>query len=72
MVWFILSILDWKYLFRANVVQKIKIVSLKTEIRYIDSMEYAEFNGCVHFFSFRPEISFWANLVKKIKIVSLS
>ena len=56
-----------KTIFWANLVKKIKIVSLSGNLvpRLID---YAEFNVDVHFFSFLPEIPFWANLSKKSKL----
>ena len=44
--------------------QKVKIVSL-AENWYLDLFEYAEFNGCVHFFCFIPETLFLVNEVKR-------
>ena len=47
------SILDRKYPFWANLVQKIKKeLSVKAEIRYLVYFKYAEINGDVHLFRF--------------------
>ena len=40
---------DWKYPFWANLVQKIKIVSIAV-IWYLDEFEHGEFNGDALFF----------------------
>ena len=48
---------DWKYPFWANLVQKIKIVSIAV-IWYLDEFEHGEFNGDALFFWFRLEILF--------------
>ena len=61
------SVFAWKYPFWANLVQKLKIVSLSWTLVLIRI-----FHGDVHFFCFWPEkYLFWANLVHKIKIVTL-
>ena len=56
MVLFTFSVVDQKYSVWANLVPKFKI--LYNEFWYLDLFKYAEFNGNVHFFWFRPEILF--------------
>ena len=46
-------------------------LSVKAEICYLVQLEYAEFNGDVHFFRFQMEISFLVKLIPKFKIVFL-
>ena len=65
---FILSILDWKKLFWANLIQKIKIVRLSWNLLMFNS---SQFNGDVHFLCFQPEISCLGKFVLKIKTLSL-
>ena len=67
---FTFSVFDWKYPFWANLVQKVKTVSLSwnfvpTLIR-ISRIQY-----CCSLSVFDQEYPFWANLVQNIKIVSL-
>ena len=57
MVVFNFSVFDQKHSFWANLVQKIKIVSLSRKL-VLRTIEYAEFNGAVHFFCFRLETPF--------------
>ena len=71
MVIFTFSVFDWKYPFWANLVQKIKVISLSwnlvpTLIR-ICRIEW----WCSLFFIFGRKYPVWDNLVQKIKIVSL-
>ena len=68
---FSFSVLDRKNPFWANLVQKIKIVSLSWNLvpRLIRILE---FNGDLHFFFFYWKHPFWANLVQKFKIVCLN
>ena len=88
MVLFIVSVLDQKYLFYANLVQNIKIVSLRwnllsrlIRICKIISFEKAEFDGdfiflsfflFFFFFAWDEKSLFWTNLFQKIKIFRLS
>ena len=66
MVVFILIVLDWKYPFWTNLVQKIKIVNSRWN--FVPSLiEYAELNGGVHFFCFRPETTFLGKFGPKNK-----
>ena len=72
MTLFTFSILEWKHPFWANLVQKIKIVSLSwnlvpTLIR-ISRIQW----WCSFFSILDRKHPFWANLVQKVKIVSLS
>ena len=67
---FIFSVLDQKSSFRANLVQNVKIVSLRVSlvaslIRISRMMRFT-------FFTFDWKYPFWANLFQKLKIVSLS
>ena len=72
MVVFTFSVLDWKHPFWANLVQKIKIVSLSwnlvPRIIRIRRIQW----GCSFFFVLEGKHSFWANLVQQIKVVRLS
>ena len=45
-------VLDRKYLFGANLVRKIKIVSLNWNLEPRGQFKYEEFSGDVHFFFF--------------------
>ena len=72
MVMFTFSSFDWKYHFWANLVQKIKIVSLSWNLgpRLI---QICRIQWCYSFFFVSDRNSpFWVNLVQKIRIVSLS
>ena len=62
----ILSALDWKYLFWANLVQKIEIVNLSRKL--VLSCTYWYLLIDVHFFCFWPEVSFFWNLFHKSKL----
>ena len=72
MVTFILSVFDWKYPFRANLVQKIKMISWSWNLvaRLIQICRIQWY--CSFFFVFEWKYPFWANLVQKIKIFTLS
>ena len=54
MVVFNASVLDWKYPFWANFVQKTKIGSFSRQFQiwYLVLLKYQEFNGDVHCFCF--------------------
>ena len=52
------SVFDQEYLFGQIWFKKSKL-SVWAEIRWLEEFEYAEFNGGVQFFCFRPEKSFW-------------
>ena len=56
-VMFTFSFFDWKYFF-GDIWSKNLKLSIQTEIGYVDWFEFAEFNGCVHFYWFRLEIPF--------------
>ena len=66
------SVFDWKYLFWANLVQKVKIVSwswnLVARLIQICRIKWC----CFIFFVFEWKYLFWGNLVQKFKIVTLS
>ena len=68
---FTFSVLDQKNPFWANLIKKIKIVSLSRNSVPKIIWKYGIQWWC-HFFSFWQEIPFWANLVQKIKVVSSS
>ena len=58
MVVFIFAVLDQKYLFFLRKFgPKVKIVSLSRDL-VPTQFKYAEYSGDVHFFRFRPEISY--------------
>ena len=56
-VMFTFSFFDWKYFF-GHIWSKSLKLSIQTEIGYVDWFEFAEFNGCVHFYWFRLEVPF--------------
>ena len=63
------SVLDQKYPFWVNLVQKIKIQlkkSVDAEIWYRDQLEFAKFNGDIHFSALDWKFPFWVNLVQNI------
>ena len=72
MMLFIFSIFEWKYPFRANLVQKIKIVTLSWNLVSTLTRTCRIQWWCSFFFVFDRKYPFWANLVRKIKIVTLS
>ena len=53
---FIFYVFDHKYLFWANLVQKLK-VNVQIEIWYKDQFEYAKFNGGAYFVCFTLKIA---------------
>ena len=64
------SVLDRKYPFWANLVQKIKTVNLNWNLE-LDQFEYAELNGNAFSF-FDWKYPFWVYVAQKIKIITLS
>ena len=66
------SALDWKYPFWANLVQKIKIVSLSWNLVPKLIRIWRILMVVFTFSVFRQKYPFWPNLVQKIKIASLS
>ena len=54
---YIYSVLDWRYSFWVNLVQKFKIISLGWNL-VPRLFEYAKVNGVVRSFRFRPETPF--------------
>ena len=53
--------------FWTNLVQKIKIISLSSEIWFLDQFKYAEFSSDAHFFCFRPETQLLGKFAPKIQ-----
>ena len=68
---FTFSVLDRKYPFWANLVQKFKNVSLSWNLAP-KLIPICRIQWWWLFFCFKPENPFWSNLVQKIKIVSFS
>ena len=58
MVMFPFFIFDQKHLFQKIWSRKSKF-PVQAEICYLDLFEYVEFNGNVHFFSYRSKMPFW-------------
>ena len=71
-VMFTFSVFNWNYPFWANLVQKIKIVSLSWNLVPKLIRKYRIQWHCSFFFVLVRKHPFWANLVQKIKLVSLS
>ena len=67
---FTFFVFDQKSPFWTNLVKNLKF-SVLGETWYLDEFEYAELNGDVHFFRFRPEIPFLGKFGPKNKVVSL-
>ena len=72
MLMFTFSAFDWKHLFRANLIQKMKTVSLNknlvSRLIPICSIQW----WCSLFSVLVEKHPFWVNLVQKLKVVSLS
>ena len=62
LVMFTFSVFDQKYFVGQLWSNRLKL-SVKTEVWYIHWLDYAEFNGGVHFFWFRLKIPIWGKFV---------
>ena len=69
---FTLLVLDWKYLFWANLAQKIKIVKFKLKFSTLTNSNVQNSMVVFTFSVFDGKDLFGANFVQKIKIVSFS